>query len=1040
LLAYFFYDIIEVMNRPTIKTFSKIKTFLRDPKVARFIFPMLVVFVVGSFFLIKAEPAQAVDFWSLFKAPGILVGWIIAAVLAIILGCVGLLVYMLILLLIVVASYNGFTTAPAVVKGWVVVRDIGNMVFIVALLIIAIATILKIETYQWKKALPKLIIMAVLINFSKTICGLFIDFSQVVMMTFINAFKTGGTGILASFVGIGEGLTAKTGAEAVLDTVFNYDKVIASLGLAIIKALIAGVVICVMFIVLLARMAMLWILIVLSPLAFALASFPQGQKYASQWWQKFGNYVIVGPLLAFFLWLSFATISGQNAASQIISPGELAKIDNPPEIGSSEAGGWESVLSFAIGIAMLIGGLMLTQQLGVAGGALAGKAVGGIQKAGVGAVSWGERKMYAGEVPGLKFMKGIGLNPMRAIKGIQDRFAEKKREDEQKGESTAGSLVKKGGWKALLGATGASHDFANDYFQGFAYGRGFKRLIKGTESKLNKASEEYGAANEVAKKAASRAKNMMTNPEKQQQINEFELERQNVNKQFDSRVEAETDEEKKKLIENERNQQINRINEDIEGVKKTETVDEATKEQAFKEAQEKRKEADELGRKERDVMAWMPQDYYAQQSRRSAMNEEKKKIDTDNSDELVGYAHAAEINDNPTQMGAVLMQAMSVGHVNEVLKAYGEKFKTSDKEEERVLGDMFSKANGTALNAFVNNILIGKSGGQQNAKDMAKELQKEKPLEFGTFEKAMVEAIKRGGSVLGGMKMEKQEAYALEQDISSKGKSIRWLTYQETMGSRGGQFYQRSESEKEQANFIERGKMRTRSLLGEGNRAAWGIDFVDEKGNKDFTFDAGALRQLVNEVGTTKYALERGEVNESAAQHWVLPTGLKQISAQWDATYGKDGVATYQDKGKTVPMTKEDYFSMLKTYGGKPGKEEGVASMILNTQAAKDLSNIQIDVKNDAHVAVNNAVQQVLKDKGINRSEADSVMGMGFAAKQKLFLPLLADIKKNLKDKTDELSEKVKTQVDILSHSLGSEEDFAGIMEQRLKVLLSKFL
>ena len=63
------------------------------------------------------------------------------------------------------------------------------MFFVVVLLIIALATILNQEKYSYKTWLPKLILMAVLINFSKMICGLIIDVAQVVMMTFVNAFK-----------------------------------------------------------------------------------------------------------------------------------------------------------------------------------------------------------------------------------------------------------------------------------------------------------------------------------------------------------------------------------------------------------------------------------------------------------------------------------------------------------------------------------------------------------------------------------------------------------------------------------------------------------------------------------------------------------------------------------------------------------------------------------------------------------------------------------------------------------------------------------
>jgi hypothetical protein len=88
-----------------------------------------------------------------------------------------------------VLSYQNFIGSEAVIQGWVIVRDLSNMFFVVILLVIAFATILHIENYNYKKWLPKLILMAVLINFSKTICGLLIDVAQIVMLTLLTLLK-----------------------------------------------------------------------------------------------------------------------------------------------------------------------------------------------------------------------------------------------------------------------------------------------------------------------------------------------------------------------------------------------------------------------------------------------------------------------------------------------------------------------------------------------------------------------------------------------------------------------------------------------------------------------------------------------------------------------------------------------------------------------------------------------------------------------------------------------------------------------------------
>ena len=67
------------------------------------------------------------------------------------------------------ASYNNYIDVGIVKLGWVMVRDVANMFFVVALLIIAFATMLGLEKYEWKKSMAKLILMVKLINFSNLI-------------------------------------------------------------------------------------------------------------------------------------------------------------------------------------------------------------------------------------------------------------------------------------------------------------------------------------------------------------------------------------------------------------------------------------------------------------------------------------------------------------------------------------------------------------------------------------------------------------------------------------------------------------------------------------------------------------------------------------------------------------------------------------------------------------------------------------------------------------------------------------------------------
>ncbi len=300
-----------------------------------------------------------------------IVGWVVQLLAYV----VGKLLNVITYALFWVANLDNFVNNGVVQLGWPVVRDLCNMFFILILLVIAFATILRIENYSVKKLLPKLIIMAVLINFSKTICGLFIDFSQVIMLTFMKSLGNA-EGNLYQALGLGRifSLSGYLTAEEV--KVFT---LLASLVLGLILLIIAGIVITIFTVILFFRMVALWILIILSPLAFIASILPGSSKYFSQWLSQFTNYLIVGPVMAFFLWLALATVGQVQFADFNKELESTAKSDVSAAL--TEAGSKDNMIKFIVSICLLLGGLMAAQQLGVAGGKAAGGALSWLQKA-----------------------------------------------------------------------------------------------------------------------------------------------------------------------------------------------------------------------------------------------------------------------------------------------------------------------------------------------------------------------------------------------------------------------------------------------------------------------------------------------------------------------------------------------------------------------------------------------------------------------------------------------------------------------------------
>ncbi|MDP3244150.1 MAG: hypothetical protein Q8M83_00645 [bacterium] len=392
----------------------------------------------------------------------------------------GYLVVTMVNILIWISGYNDFANSLAVVNGWVVVRDIANMFFIIILLIVALATILGQEEYHYKKLLPKLVVMALLINFSRTIAGLMIDASQVVMITFVNGYSAAAGGNFANALGILEILKLN---EGYFGTAINEYQLAGAAIFGVAILLIANIVITVLVAVLAFRIIMLWILIVLSPMAWLMGTFPQGQKYYVKWWDEFRNQVVIGPALAFFLWLSLATVGSGKAFDQV-SGGREKPTGEGSSVTISQIGAMDSIISFIISIGMLLAGLQVGQEMGGAIAGIMSKAKGAAinsmklgAKVGVGGLGFLERKQA-------KFTN-VRLNPMIYAEKLKSVWQNRKMMEEaqiagQAGKSAEEWASGKGtgvkGWVSRLGggrvggligigqmAVGSPADFFDNY-------------------------------------------------------------------------------------------------------------------------------------------------------------------------------------------------------------------------------------------------------------------------------------------------------------------------------------------------------------------------------------------------------------------------------------------------------------------------------------------------------------------------------------------------------------------------------------------------
>jgi hypothetical protein len=348
---------------------------------------------------------------------------LLTMLLDIILSGVGAVISLILNVLINIAQFNDFTSAQAVETGWVMIRDICNMFFIVILLVISVGTVLGIQSYSYKNFLKKVIIMAILINFSKTIAGFLIDVSQVVMLTFVSAFKDSIT------VGFSEafGINRLKSLASTMDAsgAKEQDNFALLLGMmfGLVLSIILLLVLVAVVVMLAYRIVILWILVVLSPLAYLASAMPgSASGQAKQWWSKFTEQLIVGPAIAFFLWLTLSVV----AASGGKFTTETSAVDSPSIIGGQLASA-PFLLNYILGILLLLVGMQMAQQMGGKSGAAMGKvfnkgmskSIGYVKRPASAVYGFG-KKVTAGAVKGtLKApFKGVSRLSGLALRGI----------------------------------------------------------------------------------------------------------------------------------------------------------------------------------------------------------------------------------------------------------------------------------------------------------------------------------------------------------------------------------------------------------------------------------------------------------------------------------------------------------------------------------------------------------------------------------------------------------------------------------------------
>jgi|GEM_PF-3930559 len=213
--------------------------------------------------------------------------------------------------------------------GWPIVRDFASLFIVLAMLVISIATMLRLESYSYKTALPKLILVALLISFSLPVGQLVIDASNVIAIGLYNKMgATARTDVPSGTTIGGVALATPNDVSGVfarglaISNVYKFDEsgelsgppgatmtgLLISGIMGSIVIMVAAFVLAAFAMLFIARTVMLWMLLVFSPAAFAAHIFPSTAQYAKQWWTMLMSQAFFAPVALFMIYLVAAII------------------------------------------------------------------------------------------------------------------------------------------------------------------------------------------------------------------------------------------------------------------------------------------------------------------------------------------------------------------------------------------------------------------------------------------------------------------------------------------------------------------------------------------------------------------------------------------------------------------------------------------------------------------------------------------------------------------------------------------------------------
>ncbi|MBI3114761.1 MAG: hypothetical protein HYZ07_02265, partial [Candidatus Harrisonbacteria bacterium] len=289
---------------------------------------------------------------------------------------------------------------------------------------IAFATILRSEQYGAKKLLGKLIIVALLINFSLLIPGVILDGTHVFSNFFISKINGGAIGAvstsIASAFGV-EKLSASPLEGFNVDNLVDVFKMIANVAFISLFAALAVIAFGAVAYMVFYRYFVMTFLFILAPLAWISLFLPGFGKHWSEWWDTFFRWALFLPAMTFFIYLSIYSV-------QVVGLTGVASLGNASAYtGSSLVELFGVFGQMIVVLGFIVGGLMVAQKFGIAGASAALGMATGVKNIALGAAKgavvgpaayFGTRPVKAGAMGLANLLNKPALRWIPGAKGV----------------------------------------------------------------------------------------------------------------------------------------------------------------------------------------------------------------------------------------------------------------------------------------------------------------------------------------------------------------------------------------------------------------------------------------------------------------------------------------------------------------------------------------------------------------------------------------------------------------------------------------------